>query len=124
MDWADRVFLTATKTLHDDLRAAAPVGSGPTSGETRDAITLEPQTTPPVYAARLVSPTPQGEWSEFGTAPHTILPRGNVLVFEVGGETVFARVVHHPGTAAKPWFHPTIEAGFLPALEEAAAQYN
>ena len=37
---------------------------------------------------------------EFGTAPHVITPKnpGGVLVFEVGGETVFARIVHHPGT--------------------------
>lgn len=30
-----------------------------------------------------------------GARPHTI--RGNPLAFEVGGTTVFARVVHHPG---------------------------
>jgi hypothetical protein len=34
-----------------------------------------------------------------GTNPHEIRPRNKkVLKFEVRGKTVFARVVHHPGT--------------------------
>lgn len=39
---------------------------------------------------------------EKGTRPHIIRPRkaGGVLVFQVRGETVFAREVHHPGTKA------------------------
>jgi hypothetical protein len=35
---------------------------------------------------------------EFGTKPHVIEPRGEALKFEVGGETVYARKVYHPGT--------------------------
>jgi phage gpG-like protein len=38
---------------------------------------------------------------EYGgvTAPHDILPsRGKALAFMVGGEQVFARLVHHPGS--------------------------
>lgn len=123
IDWADQVFQAATKSLAEDLRAAAPVGTGPTSGETRDSVTLIPESSPPVFAARALSPTPQGEWAENGTPAHTILPHGNALVFEVGGQTVFAKIVHHPGTAAKPWFHPTLDNGYLPALQEAAAMY-
>jgi len=39
---------------------------------------------------------------ELGSKPHPIVPRspGGVLVFDVGGETVFARRVQHPGTSA------------------------
>ena len=34
-----------------------------------------------------------------GSRPHIIRPRTKqVLRFQVGGQTVFARVVHHPGT--------------------------
>ena len=40
------------------------------------------------------------EYLEYGTRPHIIVPKvaGGVLVFEVGGETVFSKLVHHPGT--------------------------
>jgi HK97 gp10 family phage protein len=39
-----------------------------------------------------------------GTRPHIIRPRrGQALRFTVGGRVVFARVVHHPGTRARPF---------------------
>ena len=39
-----------------------------------------------------------------GTRPHIIRPRtARVLRFEVGGRVVYARVVHHPGTRARPF---------------------
>ena len=39
-----------------------------------------------------------------GTRPHIIRPRtARALRFVVGGQVVFARVVHHPGTRAQPF---------------------
>lgn len=39
-----------------------------------------------------------------GTRPHVIRPRrAKVLRFPVGGRTVFARSVNHPGTRARPF---------------------
>jgi len=39
-----------------------------------------------------------------GTRPHVIRPRrGQALRFRVGGRTVFARVVNHPGTRGRPF---------------------
>ena len=39
-----------------------------------------------------------------GTRPHIIRPRrAKALKFTVGGRTVYARVVHHPGTRANPF---------------------
>ena len=37
-----------------------------------------------------------------GTRPHRIVPRrrGGVLRFQVGGRTVYARAVNHPGNRA------------------------
>ena len=50
-----------------------------------------------------------------GTRPHVIRPRNRqVLRFRVGGQVVFARVVNHPGTRARPFLDR--------ALREVAAQ--
>jgi hypothetical protein len=39
---------------------------------------------------------------EYGTRPHTIVPKhARALVFTVGGETVFAQYVRHPGMQAR-----------------------
>ncbi|MEU0317215.1 HK97 gp10 family phage protein [Nocardioides sp. NPDC006273] len=39
-----------------------------------------------------------------GTKPHIIRPkRAKALRFKVGGKTVYAMVVHHPGTRARPF---------------------
>lgn len=49
------------------------------------------------------------EYAKFvhdGTKAHIIRPKspGGVLAFQVGGRTVFARKVNHPGTKADPFF--------------------
>lgn len=50
-----------------------------------------------------------------GTRPHIIRPRTKqVLKFQVGGRTVYAKLVHHPGTRARPFLDR--------ALREVAAQ--
>jgi hypothetical protein len=39
-----------------------------------------------------------------GTRPHVIRPRqAQALRFLVGGRVVYAKVVHHPGTRARPF---------------------
>jgi len=44
------------------------------------------------------------EYVHDGTRPHVIRPRNaRALRFVVGGQVVYARVVHHPGTRAKPF---------------------
>lgn len=45
-----------------------------------------------------------------GTRPRTIVPRtGRFLRFEVGGQVVYARAVHHPGTAPRPYLTQALE---------------
>jgi len=43
----------------------------------------------------------------FGSLPHEIKPKrpGGVLRFEIGGKTVFAKRVNHPGTKRDPFFN-------------------
>jgi phage gpG-like protein len=44
---------------------------------------------------------------EFGTGPHEITPTdADALAFDIGGETVFAHRVMHPGTPAQPFMRP------------------
>ena len=46
---------------------------------------------------------------ENGTKPHLILPvDASVLHFEINGEDIFARIVHHPGFKARPHFTPAL----------------
>jgi phage gpG-like protein len=45
-----------------------------------------------------------------GTRPHVIRPRHKqALRFRVGGRTVFAKEVHHPGTRAKPYLDRALQ---------------
>lgn len=47
-----------------------------------------------------------------GTRKHIIRPRRRkVLKFRVGGRTVFARVVHHPGTKANDFLTKALRMG-------------
>lgn len=66
--------------------------------EFRRTFTLRPQVTigSDVEYAALVND---------GTRPHVIRPRraDGVLRFRVGGRVVYARVVNHPGTRARPF---------------------
>lgn len=54
-----------------------------------------------------------------GTRPHIIVPRrGRYLRFQVGGRTVYARRVQHPGTPARPYLATALvevagRAGFI-----------
>jgi hypothetical protein len=58
---------------------------------------------------------------EYGTQPHIIRPRnpGGVLAFPGAGGTIFARVVHHPGTSPAPYMGPAFERN-LPILDKLA----
>jgi len=55
---------------------------------------------------------------ENGTSPHLIEPlNSSVLRFEINGETIFAKRVHHPGTIAREHFKPALEQNEYVYLE-------
>jgi HK97 gp10 family phage protein len=61
-------------------------------------------------SSEVVASAPYASFVEYGTAPHLIMPKnGNFLVFQAGGQTVFARSVNHPGTKPYPFFNPAIQ---------------
>lgn len=56
------------------------------------------------YEAIVEATAPYAVYVERGTRPHVIRPvRAKALRFEVDGETVYAKIVHHPGTLANPF---------------------
>lgn len=94
------------------------------SGETKRQISWTAGGSPDRPGGTVKAPAPGGEFVEAGTSPHVILPRSaSVLVFQVGGETVFARRVNHPGSPARPWFRPTVER-WGEFLQRAAGSVN
>ena len=64
---------------------------------------------------------------EDGSAPHVIRPKDpkGVLAFVVGGKTVFARAVNHPGTKAYLFMKGTLaeeRGNIVEQLQDAAAE--
>lgn len=75
------------------------------TGRLRSSIRAEP---PRFFSLRgVVSVGSDLEYAGFvndGTRPHVIRPRrAKALRFTVGGRTVYATVVNHPGTRARPF---------------------
>lgn len=61
------------------------------------------------------------KYVQFGTKPHMIFPVNvSALKFKVGGKTVFAKSVNHPGTAANPFIDRAIDST-EPRIDDAVA---
>jgi hypothetical protein len=102
--------------IEGDGKVLAPVDTGALI----NSITTD------VDADRLggeVGPTVDyGDDVEYGTQPHIIRARpGGVLAFPGAGGTVFAREVHHPGTAPQPYMGPAFDRN-IPQLERALGE--
>jgi len=121
----DRAALnrTITNASRSELREAArqvvnraKVLAPVRTGRLRSSIRAEP---PRIFSLRgsvtVGSDLEYAAMVNDGTRPHVIRPRNaKVLRFTVGGQVVFARVVNHPGTKARPFLDR--------ALREVAAQ--
>ena len=74
----------------------------------------------------LVGPSaPYASYVEFGTKPHDISPKksGGTLRFQVKGQWVYAKVVHHPGTRAQPFVQPAFDA-WVDSMAKAVGEEN
>ncbi len=93
--------------MTNDLKRGAPKVTGELARKTGAEITS-------VSANRITaearSDTPYAAFVINGTNFHTIRPKrsGGVLVFKVGGVTVFAKKVNHPGNDANPFFDKVV----------------
>jgi HK97 gp10 family phage protein len=82
-------FIAAT------MKSLAPVDTG----NLRDSIGIQLQGGSIIIGPDM-SQAPYAGYVEFGTQPHDIRPKNaQALRFQVGGRVIYARVVHHPGTA-------------------------
>lgn len=85
-----------------DARVNSPVDTG----RMAQAIKEDPivSLSPFRVVGGITSHAPYSVFVHQGTAPHVIRPRNaSALRFKVGGETVFASSVNHPGTRARPF---------------------
>lgn len=96
-----RELREASRQVVNRAKVLAPVRTG----RLRSSIRAEP---PRFFSLRgSVTVGSDLEYAAFvndGTRPHVIRPRrAQVLRFQIGGRTVFAKVVNHPGTKARPF---------------------
>ena len=103
---------TAARQVMNRAKVLAPVDTG----RLRASIRIESRRTFTLRSVYTIgSDVEYADMVHGGTRPHIIRPRTKqVLRFRIGGRTVFARVVHHPGTKARPFLDR--------ALREVAAQ--
>lgn len=93
---------TASRQAVNRARVLAPVDTG----RLRSSIRVEARRTITLRSVYTIgSDVYYAAYVNDGTRPHIIRPRrpGGVLRFQAGGRTVYARVVHHPGTRARPF---------------------
>ena len=99
------VLIRSANYLLTEMQVRVPVDSGDLKKSlairvTGDRVIIGPD-------------TPYAGYVEFGTKPHEIRPKTKkALAFKVGGQTVFARVVHHPGTKPNPFVQDSFDAWY------------
>ena len=97
----------ATRRMTNDLKRDAPKVTGELARKTGVEVT---SASPNRITAEARSDAPHAEFVINGTRFHTIRPKrsGGVLVFRVGGVTVFAKKVNHPGNDPNPFFDKVV----------------
>lgn len=100
-DASARELRNAGRQVVNRAKVLAPVDTGrlraSIEGRLNRTWTLRPQFT-------VGSNVEYAQMVHDGTRPHIIRPRNaRALRFVVGGQVVYARVVHHPGTRARPF---------------------
>lgn len=109
---AAQIIQQTAQTVQHEAQALAPIKSG----RLRSSISIR---YPNPLEAVIGPQVEYGKYQEFGTGErgefpgkaYTIKPKspGGLLVFKVGGKTVYARVVHHRGIPPHPFMRPALE---------------
>lgn len=116
----------AEPLIAERLRQAAPVGQGPGAGRLRDSIRSEHVVSAASVVLTFTANVPYAGFVVEGTAAHDIRPRNaQILHWSGPGGSVFAHLVHHPGTRPDPFAERAvrpIEGDVLALLEAAVAE--
>jgi hypothetical protein len=115
-----QVLIQASNQILAEMEVRVPVKTGKLRGSLgikvmQDRVVIGPDPMVVDYAP----------YVEFGTKPHEIKPKkaGGMLVFKMGGKTIYTRKVSHPGTQAQPFVVPAFEA-WVDSLGTMAAEAN
>jgi len=115
-----QVMIQSANYIKAEMEAKAPVKTG----TLRNSIFIKVETDKVIIGPNMTT-APYAGYVEFGTKAHTIEPKkkGGVLVFNVGGQKVFTRKVHHPGTRPQPYVMPAFQS-WVDSLGTMAAEAN
>jgi hypothetical protein len=94
------------------LNASGRPGPNVDTGRLRSSITHELVQGPTGLVARIGTNVEYARYVEEGTPPHEIRPVNKRALFWPGAEHPVA-VVHHPGSHARPYLEPALEAARL-----------
>ena len=110
-------FDRAVSDFTETMRANLPVKTG----RLRDTFTVTVQGGGfDVLNAEALMPVDYAEMLDTGTRPHLIVARaGRVLVFDVGGQTVFTPRVEHPGFPSQEIWEKPAPVVWQSSLERA-----
>lgn len=118
VEWAD----TIGPKVRESLRAAAPVAADDGHpGRLRDSIRYSRALTPAGLAIEWTANTPYAIYPIKGTAPHEIAAHAakSLHFNDAQGAEVFAKFVHHPGSAPNDFgtkVGHAMEAGIIAAF--------
>ncbi|QKW06929.1 hypothetical protein HUT18_11525 [Streptomyces sp. NA04227] len=102
---AERILARRTRRVADIARREAP-------GRMGSYIDWKVQPGARGLEGVIVCDHPATLFVLYGTRPHIIRPRrAKALRFDAGGRTVFAAVVHHPGTRPNDFLGRALRAG-------------
>ena len=92
---------TTARQVMNRAKVLAPVDTG----RLRASIRIEARRTLTLRSVFTIgSDVEYAQMVHDGTRPHIIRPkRAQALRFRIGGRIVYAKVVHHPGTKARPF---------------------
>lgn len=109
----------ATRIVTDVTRATlnrATIGTPVDSGHLRSKNMMRVDQQPTRVVGEVYNGTRYAATVHDGAKPHTIRARRKkMLRFKVGGKTVYAKSVRHPGTRSRPWLYRALVDVATPA---------